>query len=560
MLEATLGVSVLKVTVAAALGLLAVRLAARCAAATRHVVLVMTFVALAAIPIVAALAPPYFVSVGDRLWPTGAPMQAEVADLKSPTFSPSTEPPPGPGWSALLLAAWVSGAALSLLPQIGAFLQSRRLRRAGRQWAALAEGPFGGRRHGRVEVLHHGGLSGPLTCGIVRPVILLPEDAQRWPRQDLDRALTHELAHIARGDVLVHGLARLVCAAYWFHPLVWVCWHRLRQEAERACDDAVVAVHEPTAYARQLLALARRQQVQPAVSMMTMAGRGELAVRIHAILDRSQPRQGLGRRRAMAVAILLLACVSVVAPLTPVRAAPESRAAADLSFVSASVSRSRAHQPLSMQWLPEGDVGISGASLHRLLRLAYGVQDHAIVSAPAWMTSDRFDITATAAPGSTPEAVRQMLRTLLAQRFALRTEHDAQRRPVFALTRRQTSGTELRPSLGCESTLRASLPRPRTGMAAAQRPCGFRVGQGRLEGAGVDLHALAATLSTPLGRLVVVEGHASGTFDFVLTWNAAAADPVATLAEALDRQLGLAIVSQQRVVPVLVIRSARPLV
>ena len=34
-------------------------------------------------------------------------------------------------------------------------------------------------------------------------------------------------------------LARVVCAFYWFHPLVWVAWHRLRLDSERACDDGV---------------------------------------------------------------------------------------------------------------------------------------------------------------------------------------------------------------------------------------------------------------------------------------------------------------------------------
>ena len=63
---ATLGLSLLKVTLAAALGLLAVRFAARCAAAVRHAVLVTTHVAVAAIPILAAVAPPYVVSVEYR--------------------------------------------------------------------------------------------------------------------------------------------------------------------------------------------------------------------------------------------------------------------------------------------------------------------------------------------------------------------------------------------------------------------------------------------------------------------------------------------------------------
>jgi uncharacterized protein (TIGR03435 family) len=562
MVDATLGLSVLKVTFAAALGLLAVQLAARSAAAVRHAVLVATFVALAAIPIVAPVAPPYFVSVEYGTWPNSATsMETGLAHLKT-AVSSSNEQQPGLRWPTLLFAAWASGAGLCLLPQLGGLLQSRRLRRGGRAWAtALAEAPgFRGRRRIPVHVLHHADVSGPMTCGIVRPFILLPDHARRWPRQDLDRALAHELAHISRADVLVHALARGVCAVYWFHPLVWVCWRRLRQEAERACDDVVVAVYEPAAYAQQLLALARRQQARPSASMTAMAGRGELAVRIHAILDCSQPRQRLSRRRAMAIAIILIACVSGVAPLTPVGAAPRSRALSDLTFASASVLRSRADQPLSMQSLPDGQVRIVGASLRRLLRLAYGFQDYAIVGAPVWMNSDRFDITATAAPGSTPRAVLQMLRALLAQRFALRTDLDVQRRPVFTMTRGRTSRTELRPSQGCDSNMQTSSPRPPAGSVATTRQCGFRVGPGRLEGVGVDLHALAATLSTPLGRAVVVEEPGFGQFDFVLTWNAAAADPVATLTEALDRQLGLTIASQQRDVPVLVIRSARPLV
>ena len=53
-------------------------------------------------------------------------------------------------------------------------------------------------------------------------------------------------------------MARFVCALYWFHPLVWMAWRRLRLEAERACDDAVLRRAEATAYADQLVLLAER--------------------------------------------------------------------------------------------------------------------------------------------------------------------------------------------------------------------------------------------------------------------------------------------------------------
>jgi uncharacterized protein (TIGR03435 family) len=147
-----------------------------------------------------------------------------------------------------------------------------------------------------------------------------------------------------------------------------------------------------------------------------------------------------------------------------------------------------------------------------------------------------------------------MVRALLSQRFALRVEHDVQRRLVFSLSRARIAGTSLRPSQGCEASSHTGSPRSRSA-----RPCGFHLGPGRLEGVGVDLHALAATLSSPLGRAVVVEGPAIGRFDFVLAWNAAADDPAAALIDALERELGLTIRSDERDLPVLVIRSGRPL-
>ena len=510
MLEATVGLSVLKVTLAAALGLLGVRASKRAAASVRHAILAVTFAAVAAIPIVASIAPRHVVTLAHDSWlgldPSvdAAPRPGETAAPAVPDVSSSR-----PTWSTLLFALWAVGTALCLLPPLGALLQTRRLRRGRRAMpnaGRMARARLSGSRR-RVHIFCHADVSGPMTCGVVRPIILLPEDARSWSREDLDRALTHEVAHVARADVLVHAFARCLCAVYWFHPLVWICWRRLRQEAERACDDIVVeTLDEPVAYAQQLLGLARRQQFQPlSPSVTTMAGGGELAARIHAILDGDQPRQRLGRRRALVLAATLIAGVWAVAPLTPMRVAAHPAPAR--SFVSASMLRSPANRPLSMEARPDGRVLITGASLNRLLRLAYGVQDHGIVGVPAWAHTERFDVTAMAAAGSTPGDVLAMLRTLLAEQFALRAEHEVHERLVFVLTRRDTSHGQLRPSRGCDPpALSPTSPTQAEGSAPARQLCGFRVAHGRLEGTGVTLDALAATLSTPLGRAVVVDG------------------------------------------------------
>lgn len=545
----TVALLVVKTTLVAALGCLAVRVMRRRPAAVRHAVLVMTFAALAAMPLVSAVAPPLRIDVGHDAWASDTALaDAGFDSLGATTVAPSSAQPAGRNWPTVLLAAWAFGAVLSLLPQIGACLLTRRLRRDGRPIPAAALNAVlrsTGPRRRRIRVLAHAQVDGPLTCGVVRPFIVLPDEAHAWSAADLGRALTHELAHVSRGDVLVHALARCVCAVYWFHPLVWVCWRRLRQEAERACDDAVLTEHDPTAYAQQLLALARRQQERWSSAMTAMAGRGEMTTRIHAILDHHQPRERLDPRQAAAIVMIVAVVVLGLAPATPAHSAPPAGKSAGAAFATASVRRSAPGVALSMQSLPDGQVRIAGASLHRLLRLSYGLQDHAILDAPAWMRTDRFDIAATAAPDTTPDAVLEMLRLLLAERFALRTEHEVRRRAVFTLSQARVSGERLRPSQGCD--------RP------GQPPCGFHVGPGRIEGVGVDLHALAATLSTPLDRAVVVDGPAIGSLDVVLTWNAAAADPVAALIEALDRQLGLTIRREERDLPVLVIRSGRPI-
>src|SRR4029077_12778409 len=101
-------------------------------------------------------------------------------------------------------------------------------------------------------------LAMPLTWGLFRPVIVLPSGAEHWPEDRRRVVLSHELAHIARHDWLLQICAELVRALYWFHPLAWLAAARLRQESERACDDAVLRTGiAPCLYASQLLDLAR---------------------------------------------------------------------------------------------------------------------------------------------------------------------------------------------------------------------------------------------------------------------------------------------------------------
>lgn len=110
-----------------------------------------------------------------------------------------------------------------------------------------------------VRVLQSGDVTAmPMTWGIVRPRILVPAGAMEWSADRRRAVLSHELAHIARHDWLVQICAELARSLYWFHPLVWFATASLRNESERACDDAVLnGGIDASDYANQLLDLAR---------------------------------------------------------------------------------------------------------------------------------------------------------------------------------------------------------------------------------------------------------------------------------------------------------------
>jgi polysaccharide export outer membrane protein len=340
---------VLKTTVLLGVALIAVRVASRARASRRHLVLASAFAALAALPIAATLAP----TIGVPLPVTVAPAFAEAAahtlgvvpaatapiaaDRATPFLAPQGPEASGatgrswPSATTIVRGLWALGTAGFLIVFARSLMAAGRLRRSGVPWiagqstagAVAVEAGI----HRPVVVMLHEQVAVPATIGFVRPVILLPPDARHWPDADLRRALVHEIEHVRRGDWWGHLVARTVCCAYWFHPLVWVAWRQLGTEAERACDDAVVSGMDRADYADQLVTLAERLSTPNAQPMLSMANRSDLSVRVDAILN---PRQRRGRPGLLAAAtIVVIVAVSggTVASLRAARSGPSENSA-----------------------------------------------------------------------------------------------------------------------------------------------------------------------------------------------------------------------------------------
>lgn len=71
----------------------------------------------------------------------------------------------------------------------------------------------------------------PATIGWFRPIIMLPKASFGWPSEKTEAVLGHELAHVRRKDWLWQCMSQVVCAVFWFNPLVWYAAARFEPKA-----------------------------------------------------------------------------------------------------------------------------------------------------------------------------------------------------------------------------------------------------------------------------------------------------------------------------------------
>jgi beta-lactamase regulating signal transducer with metallopeptidase domain len=170
----------------------------------------------------------------------------------------------------------------------------------------------------------------PFAAGMTSATIVLPAESEAWTADRRKAVLIHELGHVRRRDLIGHTLARIACALYWFHPLVWTAARRLRAESERACDDlALIFGARPSEYAEHLLDIVTcvRDHNTPAIAL-AMAHRREFEGRMLAILNPELARHGPTRRQTLSIVGALAVLVLVVGAAAPVpRSAGVARAA-----------------------------------------------------------------------------------------------------------------------------------------------------------------------------------------------------------------------------------------
>jgi TonB family protein len=205
---------------------------------------------------------------------------------------------------------WLAGAVLLLTKFLLALRGLRRLRTSSTHMREI----------NGIPILRSEIIAAPVTWGILRPVILVPDTFDQLPQENRDAILAHEIGHIQSHDFLLRTVAEIARALLWFQPLIWIARRRLRQEQELACDDRVLeSGANPSAYAKLLLNWNTLPDTQTATALGMTHG-SCLKQRICALLDQST------RRARVSSKALLLACPLVLAAAIPLAAITFSEA------------------------------------------------------------------------------------------------------------------------------------------------------------------------------------------------------------------------------------------
>jgi uncharacterized protein (TIGR03435 family) len=203
-------------------------------------------------------------------------------------------------------------------------------------------------------------------------------------------------------------------------------------------------------------------------------------------------------------------------------------------------------------------VRFANTTLCGLIRFAFDVRDYQIVDKPGWMTkvaqSSYYEVETLVASGSAPtqDQLRQMVRTLLEDRFRLAAHPEPRELPVYALV---VARDGPRFGAGTEEQCRN---KPKETMVTA---FGGRALFGSCSET-TPMQELVRTLNLHTDRAVVDRTGLAGRYAFILQWTpdgvTPSPDAPPSLFTAVQEQLGLRLEPQRLAVEALVIDRAEP--
>ncbi len=256
------------------------------------------------------------------------------------------------------------------------------------------------------------------------------------------------------------------------------------------------------------------------------------------------------RAAAAMIAILWFSAASAAQEFP---AADATALAFDVVSIKSLAGIGRARLPGARQ--SQGRFARAATTLQQLIQYAYDVQPLQVTGGPAWVSTTRFQIDARTEGTTTPAQMREMVRQMLGERFALKAHTDVRERPIYRMVMARQDG-KLGRSMYRMDDVECGGNNP--------QPCDLAAWSGGLMSSGMGLQQLADTLfnrsqTTGVDRPVIDQTGLAGTFGFTLMFSSfdtvphASNDP--SIFTALQEQLGLKLEPARGPVELVVIES-----
>ena len=270
------------------------------------------------------------------------------------------------------------------------------------------------------------------------------------------------------------------------------------------------------------------------------------------------PQHAVSRRGVLLLTILLAELALLAQTTSPVAIAPAPRF--DVVSIKRNVSGAAAGS--SSGALPGGGYRVLNGPVRALIAPAFDEITGPPEGLPDWVTTDRYDIIATASLSGTPtlQDRETMIRAMLVERFNFAAHFEMRNQPAFDLVvarRDGRLGPGLKPTDVDCSAVRGrgagtAAPPPSTATPGAPPPvppCSMRLSSTMIEG-DMPISMLLRTLRTRAGAPVVDKTGLTGSYRVRLDLTRVAADTAAsptaqltdntqTIFSAVVEQLGL---------------------
>jgi uncharacterized protein (TIGR03435 family) len=208
-------------------------------------------------------------------------------------------------------------------------------------------------------------------------------------------------------------------------------------------------------------------------------------------------------------------------------------------------------------FLVNGRYMMRQATLVDLIATANGLKDSTYVhGGPSWLEWNRWDVIARVPPGTTEAAAKEMLQSLLTQRFGLLVHTGSAPMPAYLLTAPTGTG-KLKESDGTGDAGCKGQPPPANQAADAIPQILVTCHNETMEKFAEDVHMMAGGyLTSP----VVDSTGLKGAYDFDLKWTPRGVLPRAgsegiSIFDGVDKELGLKLTLETAPRPVLIVDS-----